>query len=248
MTLPDATEAHRERTARRWAWGLIAARPVAFLAAQAGIAGLLALGGTAEPWWASAAWWPIAATVANVAGIALLRARAAADGVPLRRLLLGAGFERRDAAGFALALPLVAATALVAPWAWGLAVWGDAGVGVGLAVLASALPTWAAVIALLAYPLSMAAVDLPTYAYARARVRGGALATIAIGAVLGLQHAALPFLPAWTFVEWRTLMWVPYGLTVVGLLAWRPRWLPWLVVAHGLVHVAAAVLVWLAST
>ncbi len=225
---------------------MLAARPVAFLAAQAGIAGLLALGGTAEPWWASAAWWPLAATVANVAGIVLLRARAAAEGVQLRRLVLGDGVDRRDAAGLALALPLVAATAIVAPWAWGLAVWGD--VNVGLAVLASPLPTWAALVALLTFPLSMAAVDLPTYAYARARVRGGALATIAIGAALGLQHAVLPFLPAWTFVEWRALMWVPYGLVMVGLLAWRPRWLPWLVVAHGLVHAIAAVLVWLAST
>lgn len=248
MERPDAAEPHRERTARRWAWALIAARPVTFLAAQAGIAGLLALGGTAEPWWASAAWWPIAATIANVAGIALLRARAAADGVPLRRLVLGDGFELRDTAGFALALPLLAATAFAVPWAWGLAVWGDAGVDVGLAVLVSALPTWAAVLALLAYPLSMATVDLPTYAYARARLRSGALATIAIGAALGFQHAALPFLPAWTFVEWRALMWVPYGLAMVGLLAGRPRWLPWLAVAHGLVHAVAAVLVWLAST
>ncbi len=246
MTHPADDADHRERTARRWAWALIAARPVSFLAAQAGIAGLLALGGTAEPWWASAAWWPVSATIANVVGLALLRARAAADAVPLRRLVLGDGFERRDAGGLALALPLLAAAAFLAPWAWGLAVWGD--VGVGLAVLASAIPTWAAAIALLGYPLSMAAVDLPTYAYARARVRGGALATIAIGAALGLQHAALPFLPAWTFVEWRALMWVPYGLALVALLAWRPRWLPWLVVAHGLVHAGAAVLVWRAST
>jgi hypothetical protein len=143
-------------------------------------------------------------------------------------------------------LPLVAAAALAVPWLWGQVVWGD--VGVGLAVLTSPLPTWAALVALLAYPLSMAAVDLPTYAYARARVGGGALATLALGAALGLQHVALPFLPAWTFVEWRALMWVPYGLVVVGLLGRRPRWLPWLAVAHGLVHGVAAVLVALAST
>jgi hypothetical protein len=224
---------------------LLAARPIAFLAAQAGIAGLLALGGAAEPWWASAAWWPVAAIFGNVVGLGLLEARATADGVPLRRLVLGGGFRRGDAAPVALVLPLLALTALGVPWAWGLAVWGD--VGVGLAVLASPLPLWAAGVALLAYPLSMAAVDLPTYAYARARLHGGALTTVAIGVALGVQHAALPFLPAWTFVEWRTLMWVPYGLAVVGLLTWRPRWLPWLAVVHGLVHAAAAVLVWRAS-
>ena len=214
--------------------------------AQAGIAALLALGGTAEPWWASAAWWPVAAIAANVVGFVLLRARATADAVPLRRLVLGDGFTRRDAARFALVLPLVAAAALAAPWAWGVAVWGD--VGVGLAVLVSPLPTWAAIVALLAFPLSMAVVDLPTYAYARARMRGGAFATLALGVVWGVQHAALPFLPAWTFVEWRALMWVPYGLALVGLLAWRPRWLPWLVLAHGLVHAVFAVRGWLAST
>ena len=88
---------------------------------------------------------------------------------------------------------------------------------------------------------------LPTYAYAQARIRGGTLATLVVGAALGVQHVALPFLPAWTFVEWRALMWVPYGLVMVGLLARRLHWLPWLAVAHGLVHAAAAVLVWRAS-
>ena len=246
MSRRDLPQSRDDRSARRWAWWLIAARPVAFVAAQAAIAGLLALGGTAEPWWASAAWWPVAAIVANVAGFALLRSRAAAERLPLRRLVMGDGLQRRDVAGFAAALPLVAVAALVVPWAWGVAVWGDP--SVGLAVLAGKLPVWVAAVVLVAYPLSMAVVDLPTYAYARARVRGGALATIAIGAALGVQHAALPFLPAWTFVEWRTLMWVPYGLTLVGLLAWRPRWLPWLALAHGLVHAVAAALVWLAST
>ncbi len=245
MTHVRTDDAHGGRAAHRWAWALVAARPIAFLAAQATIAGILALGGTAEPWWASAAWWPLAATVANVAGLLLLRARATAEGVPLGRLLRD-GRGPRDTAGFALALPLVAVAALAAPWAWGVAVWGD--VGVGLDVLASPLPTWAAIATLLAYPLSMAVVDLPTYAYARARARGGALATLGIGLALGLQHAALPFLPAWTFVQWRALMWVPYGLVVVGLLAWRPRWVLRLALVHGLVHAGAAVLVWIAST
>ena len=246
MSPRAAPETNDDRTARRWAWWLVAARPLAFVAAQAAIAGLLALGGTAEPWWASAAWWPIAAIVANLAGFALLRARATAERMPLRRLVWGDGLQRRDAAGFAATLPLVGLAALLAPWAWGVAVWGDP--GVGLAVLASQLPAWVATVVLVAYPASMAVVDLPTYAYARSRVRGGALATIAIGVALGVQQVALPFLPAWTFVEWRALMWVPYGLAVVGLLAWRPRWLPWLAVTHGLVHAVAAALVWLAST
>lgn len=245
MSHREAPGTHRGASGRRWAWALLAARPLAFLAAQAGIAGLLAIGGAAEPWWASAAWWPFAAIFANVLGLALLGARATAEGVPLRRLVLGDGLRRGDAAPSALAVALLALAALGAPWAWGVAVWGD--VGVGLAVLASPLPVWAAGIALIAYPLSMAAVDLPTYAYARARLRGGALATLAIGVALGVQHGTLPFLPAWTFVEWRTLMWVPYGLAMVGLLAARPRWLSGLVAAHGLVHAALAVLVWRAS-
>lgn len=236
----------RERATRAWAWALAATRPVAFLAAQATIAALLAVGGAAEPWWASAAWWPIAAVLANVAGFAALRARAAAEGVPLRGLVLAEGFDRRDAAGVAVAVPLLAVAAFAAPWAWGHAVWGDP--GVGAAVLASPLPVWAALGALLAYPASMAFVDLPTYAYVRSRVGGGAVAAVVLGALLGLQHAALPFLPAWTFLEWRALMLVPYGVAVVALLAWRPRWLPWLVAVHGVVHALAVVPTWLAST
>lgn len=246
MTPNDATAARQALAAHRWAWVLIGARPVAFVVAQAAIAGILALGGAAEPWWSSAAWWPLAATIANVAGWMLLRARAAAESVPLRRLILGDGFEKRDAAAFAVAVPLLALAALGAPWLWGLAVWGDPAVGIG--VLASPLPAWAALLALVLYPTSMAAVDLPTYAYARSRVAGGALAATAVGLALGLQHVALPFLPAWTFVEWRALMWVPYGLVVVGLLGWRPRWRAWLIAAHLVVHAVPVILVWLAST
>lgn len=242
--MPQPTET--DAPAVRGAWALVAARPIAFIAAQAAIAGGLAAAGAPEPWWASAAWWPLSATIANVAGFVLLRGRAAAAGVPLRLLVLGDGLQRVGGPALVVVLPLLAVVALGGPWAWGLVVWGDP--AVGIAVLASPLPTWAAWLGLVAYPLSMAAVDLPTYAFARSRVRGGALATLALGAALGLQHVALPFLPAWTFVEWRALMWVPYGLAIVGLIAWRPRWLPWWVLAHGLVHAVAAVLVWLAST
>ncbi len=254
MTTIVGGAAHPTASVRRWAWGLLFLRTATFLAAQALVVLGLALTGAREPWWSSAAWWPVTATLANLVGLVLLDGRLRAEGLGWRDLLQlrreGTGWGR-EALALLVTLPIIAVAAALPP-AWiGAALWGDQ--AVGQALLIGPLPLWAAWVSLIAFPVTTAAVELPTYAgYVLPRLRAGGLpvvlAVLLVGLVLGVQHGALPFLPAKQFFIWRTTMFIPFGLAIVGAIAWRPRLLPLFVVVHGLLDAAAGALVWLAST
>jgi hypothetical protein len=234
-----------------WAWGLLGSRTLLFLAAQAAIVAALAASGAPEPWWSSAAWWPIAATIANLVGLALLGWRLRAEGVRWRDLLAPAtNAWRRDGLTALALLPPLAAAAVLPPVLIARALWGDPTVGQTL--LLAPLPGWAAWTALLLFPVTTAAVELPTYGgYVLPRLRAAGLPAIAavalVGLVLGLQHGALPFVPASQFFVWRATAFVPFALALIGLLAWRPRLLPWFVGVYLLLDAAAGAQVWLAS-
>jgi hypothetical protein len=47
---------------------------------------------------------------------------------------------------------------------------------------------------------------------------------------------------------WRTTAFVPLAWVFIGLLAWRPRLLPWFVGVHFLMDAAAGAQVWMASS
>ncbi|MDA0699837.1 MAG: hypothetical protein O3A02_01325 [bacterium] len=226
----------RQTDPARWAWLLLASRVLALLAAQALIVAGLTWSGTAEPLWSSAAWWPVAATIANLAGLALLGWRLRAEGVSYRALLAPQTGSRRHGGAAAFGLLPVLVVAGVVPSMWiGTMLWGDPATGQSL--LRGPLPGWAALVALLLFPITTAAVELPTYAgYVLPRLRTAGVPAIAaiavVGLALGIQHGALPFLPASKFFLWRTLMFVPLGVSLVGAVAWRPRLLPWFVAMH----------------
>jgi len=234
-----------------WAWGLLASRTVAFLVAQAAIVAVLATTGTQEPWWSSAAWWPVAATLANVFGLLLLTWRLRVERMRWRDLLAPATSSwQRDGLTTLALLPLLAVAAGLPPILIAFALWGDPTVGQTL--LLAPLPGWAAWTALLLFPITTALVELPTYGgYVLPRLRATGLPVVAavaiVGLMLGVQHGALPFVPASQFFIWRTTAFIPFALALIGLLAWRPRLLPWLVGVHFLLDAAAGVQVWLAS-
>jgi hypothetical protein len=235
----------------RWAWGVLASRTAAFLIAQAAIVAALAASGTPEPLWSSAAWWPVAATLANVFGLALLTWRLRVERVRWRDLLAPATNSwRRDGLTALALLPPLAAAAVLPPILIAQLLWGDPTVGQTL--LLAPLPSWAAWTALLLFPITTAAVELPTYGgYVLPRLRAAGLPAVAavaiVGLVLGVQHGALPFVPASQFFAWRATAFLPFALALIGLLAWRPRLLPWFVGVHFLMDAAAGVQVWLAA-
>jgi hypothetical protein len=238
-------------TRTRWAWGLLASRTLAFIVAQAIVVAGLAWSGVREPLWASAAWWPVAATLANVVGLALLGWRMRVEGVRWTDLLWPVpGSWRRDGLVALALLPLVALAGALPAVLLGNALWGDPAVGQNL--LVGPLPAWAALVALLLFPATTAAVELPTYAgYVLPRLRAAGLAAglavLVVALVLGIQHGFLPFLPASEFFLWRTTMFVPFALVLIAAVAWRPRLLPWFVGVHLLLDGLAGLQVWSAA-
>jgi hypothetical protein len=107
------------------------------------------------------------------------------------------------------------------------------------------LPLWAATVSLVAFPLSVALTELPWYfAYAlprlEARTGSRPLAVILASLALALQHVTLPLLFDGRFFTWRLLMFIPFALFVGLIVGWRPRLLPYLMVGHFLVDIAAA--------
>ncbi len=114
------------------------------------------------------------------------------------------------------------------------------------------LPLWAAIISLIAFPLSVGLTELPTYfGYAMPRMEAltgrGWLAVLLAGAALSAQHTTLPLVLDWRFVVWRLFMFLPLALWLAVALRWRPRLLPYLMIGHGLLDLSAAWIVFSAA-
>jgi hypothetical protein len=130
------------------------------------------------------------------------------------------------------------------------ALWGDAQVGAELSF--RALPVAAAIAVLAIFPLVHAAAELPTYfgyVMPRLAARYGwrSRALLVAAAVLSTQHVFLPLLFDWRFLVWRGLMFLPFALWLGFVIYRRPRTLPYLVVAHGLLDASLPLMVLFAS-
>ncbi|QGQ20216.1 hypothetical protein GC089_14675 [Cellulomonas sp. JZ18] len=227
-------------------------RLVAFAAAQAVVALLLAAGGSVSPWADSAAWWPLTATAANVLTLTLLARRMRAEGASLRDLYRpDRARVRRDVP--AALLVTLAGAALAAGPNMGLAtlLWGDPQVSLDL--LVRPLPLAAAVTSAVLFPVTTALAELPTYyAYVQPRLaalgRGTAVVVAAPALLHALQHVTLPLLLDARFLVWRALMFLPFTLLLAVVLRRRPSLLPYLLVVHLLLDAQMGVLVLLAAS
>jgi len=231
---------------------MVLVRSVGFVTFQAIIAGLYALSGTAAAWSASAAWWPVTATLTNVLCLVLLRSLLHREG---RRYRDFWHVERLTARNDVLAVLglLVVSVPLVLLPNFGVALWlfGDA--QAPAALFFGALPRWAALASLVAFPITVAMAELPTYfgyAMPRLAARWGrpTLAVVVAAFFLGAQHAGLPLRFDGAFVLWRLLMFMPFAFLLGAALHRRPRLLPYLMVVHGLLDLQAAWMVLAVST
>ncbi len=226
-------------------------RLVLFAGFQGVIALILAIGGTADAWSASAAWWPIAAAATSAVTFAFLRWRARREGFSLAALYRPQRQGRGRDILWAVLVALVggglavAGSILLAP-----VFFSNPQVASGL--LAQPLPLWAAILAVIVFPAGVALTELPLYfGYVQPRVRtltGSAVAAVLIPSImLSLQHATLPLLFDPSFIAWRALMFIGFAL-VLGWVLWkRPRLLPYLIVLHFLLDLQAAVTILIAS-
>ena len=225
---------------------ILASRTLLFIFFQALIAGLLWLTDRTSTWADSAPWWPVVAALTNLVSIGILTWALRREGLPLtaayhanvatwpRDLLLTVGVYA--GAAMLVSLPSV----FVSQW-----LFADPMTPVNQ--MFRPLPPWAAWLALIIFPLTVALAELPTYfgyAMPRLEARTGRrwLAVLLPAFYLALQHCALPLLFDGRFILWRLLMFLPLALYMALVLRWRMRLMPYLMVGHGLIDLQAALM------
>jgi hypothetical protein len=234
----------------RWAWMMLPARLVLFALWQ----GVFALGylvsGVADPWVASAAWWPFTVSLTNGVCAALLIWRYREEGGRFWSLFrIERGGLKRDWLPVLGFLVVVAPVAMLPNILLGAAFFGDAETALNLFICP--LPLWAAIVGGLLFGITQGLVELPTYfSYVMPRLEAR---TRRLGLGLGLpvlflaaQHIAVPLLFDSRFIAWRFLMFLPFALLVGLLLRWRPRLLPYLALIHALMDLSLLPLLMLA--
>jgi hypothetical protein len=219
-------------------------RSLGFLAVQAAIALIFLLAGRPDPWEASIAWWPLAATVVSLATLAMLVWATGREGLRYVDLLSA----RRDTLladiGWFLLVSLLAGPISFLPMQWLSAVlFGDPQAAGGM--MFRALPGWAAIILFIAFPLTVALTELPLYfGYVMPRLEALSgktwLAVLLPAIFLAAQHCALPLIFDWRFVAWRAVMFLPFALLLGIALRLRPSLMPYLIVGHFLIDLSSA--------
>ena len=117
-----------------------------------------------------------------------------------------------------------------------------------LALLVQPIPMWAAVIGLVAFPVTMAVAELPTY-YGLILPRlqetwsNRWIALCVVVAWHAAQHVTLPLIFDVRFIAWRFFMFLPLAFLVAAAVQRRRSVLPYLMVVHGLLDTGAAYLV-----
>jgi hypothetical protein len=227
-------------------------RSVLAIALQAAVAAIALVAGADDPWRVAADWWLAWFVVLNVATLVVLQRLLAMEGRRLRDLYRIDRAHLRGDLGWLLVVLAVAGPLGMLPNMFlGEALWGSSQVGADLSF--RALPVAAALAILVTFPIVQGAAELPTYfGYVLPRLReryGWQLRAVLVTAfVLSTQHVFLPTLFDWRFIAWRGLMFLPFALWFGFALDRRPRLLPFLVVAHGLLDASLPILVLVAST
>ena len=216
-------------------FALLLFRGLAFLGVHAIFAGGVTLAGGVNPWFVAGHWWQTSGTIVNImTGLVLL-------GLMRReRSRLASLFPRGGQSGVAVIVFLVG-IALAAIPAVLLARAFMAGFQSATTILFNSLPVWIAVTSGIAFPITIAAVELPFYyGYLLPRMSARAVPVpVALGVVVivhSAQYGALPFLPAASYVLYRLLMMLPFALFAGVVIARRGRYMPTLIASQLVVN------------
>ncbi|MEA4907634.1 MAG: hypothetical protein GYA17_09195 [Chloroflexi bacterium] len=230
---------------------MLVIRLVLFAVCQSIIAAIYLLLGELDAWESSIAWWPFTAILTNLVCMFLLGRLYHREGSQWTQLFQfdrsTLGQDLLACLGFAiLAFPLASLPNMyLANWLYG----SNEAV---FSLFFRPLPMWAAPIALVLFPVTIAFGELPTYfGYVMPRLDAlsgrrwvGLLLPVLF---LALQHVTLPLLFDWRFLVWRAAMFVPFALLVGLALRWRPRLLPYLMIGHALIDLMTIWFVFTAS-
>jgi hypothetical protein len=225
---------------------MLASRTILFVLFQGVIAGIYAISGHPHPWEASAAWWLVAVTLSNLVTLGLLSTLAKGEGMRLVDLYRVERSSFWREAAICLGFTVVAAPLMMLPNT-GMAtlLWGDP--NVPFAMMFKPLPLWVIYITMVAFPVTNALAELPTYyGYSMPRLislTGKVVPVLLLASFwLALQHSALPLIFDWRFILWRFGMMLPFAIFAGAMLRWRSRLLPFMMVIHGLLDLTLPVM------
>jgi hypothetical protein len=222
---------------------LLFARPVLAVAGQGLVAAFYAAQGSAAPWREAGAWLPLYAILIDGGCLLLLWRLARREGIGLGDLI---GFERRR-----LGRDLLLGLALIPPGLL-LILGGNYGAcwlvygTFELPTVLGALPLWAALWAVLVFPLLWGVVEQTSYnGYALPRFQALTgrtwLAVAIVALVWSAQHAVMPLTFDPDFMLYRLLSPLPFS-TFICLVYLRVRRIVPLATAHWLMDGASAFL------
>lgn len=229
---------------KTWSWLILFSRLVFFFSIQALLALCFSLLGKNQPWESSANWWPFIVAITNILCILLLGGIYRKEERPYWSIFkFEKGSIGKDVLTV-LGILLVAAPISYLPNIMlAKAIFGDPQITLDL--LLRPLPYWAAILAIIVFPITQGLAEIPVYfSYVMPQLEKHGLAKwLALGIpalLLSFQHIAVPFLFNIDFMIWRALMFLPFALLLGIVMNWRPRLLPYLAIVHALMDMSFA--------
>ncbi len=243
IPLPPQQQAANANTGAAALIGSLLMRTVFFLVFGLLFVAVFAWAGEVEPMQAAERWWPYQAILANVATFLVLRRLIRREGGSFRTIF---GYERWTMkstlkqfgwlliVGFLLGgVPLYVFSYLIL------------GSAVPPELMFQPLPVWAAVLAVVIFPLTNGLVETPTYigyAFPRLKSATGSLwaAVMLAGLPLAFQHVALPLVTDVPYMAWRFASFIPLALAL-GFIYNRTKKLLPIAMAHYVMDLQLAV-------
>lgn len=229
---------------------LLPMRLIGFALVQTVIFLVLLLLGHTDAWSASGAYWTVSAAAVNAVTIVLLvllfrhEGKRFWDMFAVSRSTLG-----RDILAVVIFLLVSGPVFYLPNMGSAILLYGDA--MKPAVMLMQKVPLWAGLVSLVIFPVTIVFAELPFYfgyLLPRLRPRMGAVAAVILTSTfLALQHCTLPLVFDARFLLWRFLMFLPFALLLGGLLAWRIRLLPYVVVIHGIMDALTGLFVFMTS-
>ncbi|MBC8452650.1 MAG: hypothetical protein H8D65_02210 [Spirochaetes bacterium] len=199
-----------------------------------------------KSWNESEKYWMLSATLGNIVSIIFLSALCKIEGNKYLNLL------KFDRARWKKDLPLFSGlTLLIVPIAMGpnyllsIWLWGDFSYSYEL--LFRSIPHQITFILLIAFPVTIAFAELPTYfGYIMPRLQKSLknkwLGMLLPVLFLSIQHCCLPLIFEFRFILFRGLVFLPFAL-LLGITLWkRPRLLPYFMILHGLMDMQTVIM------
>jgi len=219
---------------------ILVSRLLLFLFFQALIAIFL------KSWEASEKYWLLTATLTNTVSIALLYFFFRREGLNYLDIFrINRSLFRKDILIF-LGIFLISVPLVFAPgYFLSLLIWGDPDIPTVL--MFRPIESWMVYVLMVAFPITIVFAELTTYfVYVmprlQSRMKSKWFAVLLPVLFLSIQHCTLPFIPDFSFILYRALVFLPFAFLIGISIHFRPSLFPYFAVMHGLMDFGTAIM------